>query len=158
MIKAIRNVCSVAMCAVALVSTASAADDGYSGVVCNPSTFSDVSKLAYGQFGVHNTAASTAVACGANPIFGADVNRIEAIVYDRNAATDVCCTMMVLDADGLVLSSSTPCSAGSGAASQLLLFIPAFNVSSTVAMTCSIPAVSGGQLSHVTTYRVRTTI
>jgi hypothetical protein len=156
MFKAIRILCAIVGVG-ALVSSASAVESGYSGTLCNPSANSEVSKLVYSQFGVHNVAGSTAgVLCGANPPVGADVNRIQATVYDRNPATDVCCTMMVLNADGLVIASSAPCSGGSGAASQLLSYIPPVNTAGSVALSCSIPAVSGGNLSHLTTYRVRT--
>ncbi len=140
-----------------VASAASAANNGFAGALCNPDTPTDGGKIGRSATGVFNTSASTAnVSCGSSVPIGADVNRIEATVYDRHNVGNVCCSMMVLSANGTILSSSAPCSVGSGAAAQTLSYVPPLNTAHTVDLACSIPAfLAGSGHSHVATYRVQ---
>jgi hypothetical protein len=155
--KLIRNAGAAALCLAALASTASAAEFGHAGTLCNPATPTDASKLNYTQFGVHNVAATSAtVLCGGAPEVATNVSFIGANVYDRSVPADVCCTMMVQDQTGNLFSSAVRCSVGAGAPAQLVGFFPPANAAGTVNMQCTIPGVTALGLSHVTTYRIRT--
>ena len=141
----------------AATTTASAEERGYSATLCNAS--SSVSNLTYTFRGVEvNNLSSTTVQCGAAPQVGANVDRIEATVYDRNPDSNLCCAMFVLNADGLTIATATRCTSGSGAASQVLSATFPANAASAVDLSCSIPAASPiGGASRLATYRVRST-
>jgi hypothetical protein len=155
--KLIKSISAVVLSGIAVAAgTASAAHNGYSGTLCNPINSTEDAKIGYSQFGVQNNASSTAsVECGGLPNVGSDIFNVQATVYDRNAATNLCCTMRVLNNDGLFLASSTPCTVGSGAASMLLNWVPPVNAAGSFDMGCTIPPNQAGSVSHVTTYRIQ---
>lgn len=154
----VKSLSAVILGGLLFASSTFAATGGYSGSACNPNTPTDGSRINYTQFGVHNVSSAVAnVTCPANQPSGSDIFNISATVYDRSTTTDVCCTMMVLNSDGLIIASAAPCSAGFGSGSQPLSFVPPFNASSTVELACSIPGVTANGFSHVATYRVAST-
>ena len=153
--KLVKSLLAVVLGGLLVASSAFAVTGGYSGSACNPNTPTDGSRINYSQYGVHNVSTAVAsVTCPANQPSGSDVFNISATVYDRSSTADVCCTMMVLNADGGVISSALRCSVGFGPASQSLSWVPPVNASSTVELACSIPGVTSSGLSHVATYRV----
>jgi hypothetical protein len=151
-----KSIISLALVAIAgLASTASADNRRLNGALCNPATPVDDGRINYSVFGVHNVSGATAqVSCGGVSVVSADVSTIEAVVYDRNPATNVSCVMRVQDAAGNQIAAAVRSSAGSGVAPQTLTFIPPVNVAGMVHLDCSIPAVSAGNFSHVTSYRI----
>jgi hypothetical protein len=136
--------------------TASAATDTTShGTLCNPQP-ADVSKIIYNQFGVVNTAASAAgVQCGAAIVTGATISQVALEVFDRNASTNVSCTLVLTDVFGNTVFSQTQATTGSGSAAKLLQFFPAV-ATHTLTLSCSLPAISGVDASAIATYRVFT--
>jgi hypothetical protein len=146
---------SILLAIAGLATTASADNRRLNGALCNPVTPTEASRINYGLFGVHNVSGVTAqVSCGGVSLVGADVFTIEAIVYDRNPATNVVCTMRVQDAAGNPIAGAVRSSAGAGAGPQILTFVPPVNAAGMVQLDCSIPAVSAGNFSHVTSYRI----
>jgi hypothetical protein len=155
--KLIRNAGAGALCLAALVSTASAAEHGHAGTLCNPAAAADAAKINYTQYGVHNVAATAAtVLCGGTPEYATNVSMIAANVYDRSVPENVCCTMMVQDQAGNLLTSAVTCSVGAGAPPQQIAFFPPGNVAGTTNMQCTVPAATALGWSHVTSYRIRT--
>lgn len=138
-----------------LAAGASAGDTVFHASVCHPQSAS-VSQMDYTHFGVHNASASTGwVACGAGIPILATINTVTVRTYDRNPATDVACTLTLTDLFGTSLFSQTKSTTGSGAGSQGLSYSPGVGTH-TLTLGCSIPAVSAGNLSHVTSFRVIT--
>ena len=152
-----RKLGAAALLIAAFTATASAEERGYSATLCNGS--SSATNLFYTFRGVEVTGLSSqTVQCGAAPEVGANVDRIEATVYDRNADADLCCTMMVLSADGMPITSATRCSTGSATASQLLSATFPPNAAGAVDLSCNIPASNPRSgPSRIATYRVRST-
>jgi hypothetical protein len=145
--------------AIAIAGSAGAANNGYSGTLCNPIDTTQASRINYSQFGVHNISAATAtVECGGLPTVGSNITSVQATVYDRNstAGQDVCCTMRVLNNDGLFIASASPCTSGFSSSSMPLNFTPPANAAGSFDMSCNIPPVLSGNFSHVTTYRITT--
>jgi hypothetical protein len=151
-----KSIIGLALLAIAgLATTASADNRRLNGALCNPATSVDVGRINYGVFGVHNISGATAqVSCGGVSVVSADVVTIEAIVYDRNAATNVTCTMRVQDAAGNQIAVAVRSSAGVAAAPQTLTFVPPVNAAGMVHLECSIPAAAAAGVSHVTSYRI----
>lgn len=141
----------------AAVVPAIAADSGFHGSHCAPAWPLDTELLYSGQWGIHNGSTSTTalVSCGGHLEVGSDVYTIEATVYDRNPSSDVCCTMEVQRSDGSFLSSAYRCSSGYGGGFQTLSWVPPVNAAFTTNLECSIPVSSTPGVSHVTTYRVK---
>lgn len=141
----------------AFATTAAAEERGYSATLCNVKT--SATSIFYSFRGLEQgSLSSQTVECGAAPQVGANVDRIEATVFDRNADSDVCCTMMVLSADGMPITSATRCSTGSTTASQLLSATFPANAAGAVDLSCRLPPnnpTSGP--SRLATYRVRST-
>jgi hypothetical protein len=149
-----RKLGAAALLIAAFTATASAEERGYSATLCNAS--SSATNLFYTFRGVEVTGLSSqTVQCGAAPEVGANVDRIEATVYDRNPDSNLCCTMILLSSDGMPIMSATRCSAGNGNASQLLsaTFLP--NATGAVDLSCTIPGASPTGPSRIATYRVR---
>jgi hypothetical protein len=142
-----------------VTTSASAEERGYHGTLCNPSPSPSGSNLYYTFQGVEVTNLSSAqVMCGTATLLGANVERIEVTAHDRNSTSDLCCSMMVLNADGLPITSANRCTSGSANASQLLTAILPPNAASAVNLQCTIPAASPtGGPSRLLTYRVRST-
>ncbi len=158
MLHPIRQLSTAALSVAALITTASAEERGYAAALCNPNTTTDAGRIMYTVLGVETTGLSSAnVSCGAAPLVAADVTRIQATVYDRNPAADLCCNMMVKNTEGFGITSATRCSAGSGNPAQVLTFIPPANVVGTVELACTIPAAAPTGASRIATYRVRST-
>jgi hypothetical protein len=141
-----------------VTTSASAEERGYPAALCNPSPSPGGSNLFYTFQGVEVTNLSPAqVMCGTATLLGADVERIEVTAHDRNSTSDLCCWMMVLNADGIPITSATRCTSGSANASQLLSAVLPPNAASAVSLQCTIPAASPtGGPSRLLTYRVRT--
>jgi hypothetical protein len=148
------GVAAVVLLGAAITTTASAEQRGYSGTLCNGTD----NNLMYTPMGVETTNLSSGrVLCGAAPLVGSDVNRIQATVYDRNPTADLCCTMIVLSADGLAITSALRCSSGNSNAAQLLSATFPTNVAGSVVLQCDIPPAAPTGASRVSTYRVRST-
>ena len=151
--KTMKSLCAIALAGVAVAATAGAAEErGYPGAQCShsPST----TNLEYSYLGVEVTNLSSAsVFCGAAPVVGANVDRIQATVVDRYPTSDVCCSMIVLNADGFAIASAFRCSSGSSGSSQLLSAAIPPNAAGTVGLQCSIPAATGMGWSRVASYR-----
>jgi len=147
---------TIAMGLLTLTVGASASDTVFHGSLCNPEFPADVSKLEYGQFGIDNSSGSTAfLSCGANTPILATINTVSIITYDRNPSTNVSCTLVLTDIFGNALFSQTQSTTGSGAGFMQLLYNPGVGTH-TVNIDCSLPPNSGGNVSHVTTYRIIT--
>ena len=147
---------TIALGLLTLTVGASASDTVFHGSLCNPEFPSDVSKLEYGQFGIDNSSASTAfVSCGAGTAILATINTVEIETYDRNPSTDVSCTLVLTDVFGQALFSQTKSTTSFGPSPKLLSYNPGVGTH-TVNIDCSLPANSGGNVSHVTTYRIIT--
>ena len=152
--KIIRSLGAMALAGAAVTTTASAEERGYSAALCGSSS----SNVSFSNLGVEVTNLSPGnVYCGAAPLVGADVDRIQATVYDRNPTSDVCCTMSVVNADGFTVASANRCSTGSGNASQLLSALLPVNVAGSVILSCLLPPASPSGSSRIATYRVRST-
>jgi hypothetical protein len=144
---------------IATTTAAWAANNGYHGSLCNPFLPNDVDKLKYDKWGVRNISPVVAtVTCGALPTVSSKIEEVEVVVYDRDPADDVCCTISIQKAAGNVIASAKKCSAGFASLHQTLSYIPPPNVVGTMSMTCSIPATNPANGdSHVVSYRVNTT-
>jgi hypothetical protein len=152
--KIMKGVGAIALATATVATTALADDRGYSAALCATSA----SNVLFSSLGVEVTNLSSAnVFCGAAPIVGSDVYRIEATVYDRNPSADLCCTMSVINAQGFTIASGSRCSAGNSNASQLLSVVPPPNAAGTVLLVCNIPAVQPTGASRIATYRVSST-
>jgi hypothetical protein len=143
----------------ATTTAAWAANNGYHGSLCSPVTSADAGKLKFNGWGVANISTSVAnVVCGASPTVSSNVTKVEVVVYDRDPAADVCCSIHIQKATGPVIASADRCSGGFGDAPQTLSYSPPVNAVGTLSMVCSIPPenpVNGA--SHVTSYRVAST-
>jgi len=150
--KIIRSLGAIALASLVVVTTASAEERGYSAALCSSNT----TNTFFEDFGINVVNLSPAtVFCGAAPIVGADVNRIQAAVYDRNSTGDVCCTMLVLGADGMPISSASRCSTGSSSSVQTLSVVPPVNAAGSVLLSCNVPPATPSGFSRVSVYRVR---
>jgi hypothetical protein len=157
MIKVFRGLTLSALGVLAIASTASAESRGYSAVLCTPASSTDAGNLLFTTMGVETTNLSGAtVFCGGVTRVAANVRRIEATVYDRNPDADVCCSMLVMNADGFGVASGSRCSSGSGGPSQRLSVTLPGNSASSVILACTIPPASPDGASRVTSYRVFT--
>jgi hypothetical protein len=142
--------------AASLATTASAEDRSFNGVLCNPIDSTNAGRISYSAFGVHNTSASTAtVNCSGAMINAVDIDFMQVVVYDRNAASNVSCTLRLQGLDGSQTAVSTVNSSGSGAAAQTLTWAPPNGFYGMFHITCSLPAASAGNFSHLASYLVR---
>jgi hypothetical protein len=136
-----------------------AANNGYHGSLCTPTTSTDAGNLKFDKFGVRNIddSAAASVVCGALPTVSSNVTKVEVVVYDRDPAADVCCTIYIQKAAGNTIASAMKCSAGFGSLPQTLSYSPPVNVIETMSMTCLIPPKNAANgTSHVMSYRVQT--
>ena len=145
----------------AAVSLPAVANDVvYHGNFCAPNR-SSINMIERNQRGVQNTSngSTASVQCPFDLPFNASlrVNRVEAIVYDRNPNANVSCTLTGVGIDGNTLWSNTSSSSGSGATYKVLSFSPPSMFIATMNMVCSIPPATSSGVSHVTIYRVITT-
>jgi|SRR6187431_2139083 len=153
--KIIRSLGAIVLASAAVATTASAEERGYSALLCSVSASSNVVRTYLGL--ETGTPASAHAFCGAAPIVGADVNRIQATVFDRNHTDNLCCTMSVVTADSFAIATASRCTSDS-TDSQLLTFIPPVNVAGSVHLQCTIPGLDFmGGVSRIATYRVRST-
>lgn len=133
---------------------ATAADVVVHGSLCNPIN-ADQTKFDYSQYGITNistTAAGTAV-CGAT-LQWPTVTKIEAWVYDRNAASNVTCTAILTGLDGITVWTSTQSTAGTSTPAVFLSFpISPGKFTATGEVQCSVPPAVGGN-SAVASIRV----
>lgn len=135
---------------------ARAADIMYSGNFCH-AALADLTRVEHaGQHGVHNVSGVTAtVQCPFNPPFFAKVEHVMVTVYDRHPSLNIDCTLRGLSLEGNVIWSETRSSAGSGPNHQFIVFdYGSGQTTHTLNMTCTLPPVFGGSLSHLVTYRV----
>jgi hypothetical protein len=130
------------------------------GVMCNPATSADQSRVGYNQWGAHNISASLAtVYCGGPTNAVVTVApQVQVSVLDRNAdvGQDTCCEGFLLSAAGTVMSQSGAVCAPSTFSNSIQtinLSFPSWTLG-TVAMRCTIPAMKAGVASHVLTYRI----
>lgn len=142
-----------------VTTSASAEERGYPGTLCNPSPSPGGSNLFYTFQGVEVTNLSSGqVLCGTATLLGANVDRIEVTAHDRNPTSNLCCSMLVLNADGIPVASANRCTAASAGPSQLLSAILPPNAATAVSLLCTIPAASPtGGASRLLTYTVRST-
>jgi hypothetical protein len=142
-----------------MTTAAWAANNGYHGSLCTPAWPDDVGRVAFNRWGVSNLSDDESlVACGASPAVSSNVTKVEVVVYDKQPAADVCCTIYIQDAAGEIITSAKKCSAGFGNSAQTLSYSPPVNTVGTLSMLCSIPAKSPvNGVSRVTSYRVETT-
>jgi hypothetical protein len=127
----------------------------YHGSLCIPSA-ADTSKINRSQFGVENSSASVAtVWCGGAATYLATVTRVDIGVYDRSTPANVSCTVLGLDFGGGVLWSSVLSSSGNSGPVQGLVTFPG-QAASSVAISCSLPAITASGMSHVVNYRIVT--
>lgn len=152
-------VCAAGAICCLLSTGAVAADRMFAGSYCQPRVATD--DVEYDHFGVVNVgAAAAAVECPFWLPFqgGLTVKGVDITVYDRHPSANVSCTVQIIAIEGNVVHSRTVSTSGSGALHKFL--IANFNNASalgTLHMSCTIPPNSGGNFSHVTTYRLRTT-
>jgi hypothetical protein len=159
--KPIRFVLAVTLLGALVASTASGQTTTFRtfpAAFCTPNAPGDAANISVGNYGVQNNSTSVAagVQCPAATVFGNQLSYADIIVYDRNPSTNICCTIMSLSSEGVILASSTPCSSGSGSPSQQIFWSPPGGTGGNVQISCSIPPVSGGNISHVAHYRVET--
>ena len=130
-----------------------------SGTACVPNR-GDTSKLNYSsQWGIYNdsTSSSGKVYCpvvyNQDQFQGALNGNIEFFVYDQNAGSgkDVVCILYSLNRDGSIGSSEKQQTTGSLPTEQLLSFYFG-NVGGIYNAQCTLPAMSNGKQSRVTTY------
>jgi hypothetical protein len=144
---------------IATTTAAWAADNGYHGSLCNPFSLHHVDKLKYDKWGVRNisTTSEAIVTCGASPAVSSNVTKVEVVVYDRDPAADVCCSIYIQKAAGSIITSTEKCSSGFGSAAQTLTYSPPVNAVQTMSMVCTIPPTNAANGdSHVVSYRVNT--
>lgn len=153
--------CTLAALAISLlpVTETVAADRMFHGSACQPRSGAD--SVSYNEFGVHNN--GTGMATVDCPFWlpfqgGLTVKGVDITVYDRHASANVTCTVQIVTIAGTVATSRTASTTGSSATEKFL--ITNFNNAQalgTLHMFCTIPPNVGGGLSHVITYRLRTT-
>jgi hypothetical protein len=138
-----------------VITTAATAEErGYSATQCT----TNGSNIFYTFRGAEVSGLSTGTLfCGAAPVVGANVDRIQATVHDRNPDSNACCTMMVLNSEGMAVASASRCSTGNSNAAQLLSADFPANVANSAELQCTIPGAAPTGVSRLLTYRVRTT-
>jgi hypothetical protein len=143
---------------IATTTAAWAANNGYHGSLCNPVWPADVEKLKYDKLGVSNISPDKValITCGALPTVSSNVNKVEAFVYDKDPAADICCTVSIQKLDGDIIASAKKCSSGFGSLSQTLSYGLPANAVGTMSMVCSIPPENANGTSRVMSYRVET--
>jgi hypothetical protein len=130
------------------------------GSRCVPSSPSDAGLISYSQYGVHNDSETDTawVTCfiglpGREPNVPTASHRIVMNGYDRHPTQQVTCDFLLVDAVGVVAWSAFKNTTGSSTASKSFFvefpyaFIEHFAVAS-----CSIPPVSSGLNSHITSF------
>lgn len=147
----------VAIAGVLALSNAQAVPTEHPGTFCVPAT-SNSSSVKYTQYGIQNTSTTTALSVhcpGPDYEHNWLTNGATSVwVYDRTpAANDLCCTSLVLGADGSTISQSAQvCAPQSGGAVQTLNFSQHGGYGA-VDVSCTIPpkdATNGA--SFVTTF------
>jgi hypothetical protein len=135
---------------------ASARTHLYHGSSCQPGPPGHAGCLTNGQFGVQNNCTSiVTVECPLDSSFpgvGPNVTFVSFTGYDRSTISDVSCQVQKTDDSGNLLFTSTIATSGSGAGSQLRTTFPGVAQNGYWRMRCSIPAVQGGQVSHLASY------
>lgn len=143
-----------------LAAPASARTYVYSGVTCQAAFPGQVGCIENTQFGVHNVCGTIVpVECPLDsgfPGVGPNVTFVSFTGYDRSTLSDVSCQVQKVNSDGGVLFTSTIATTGSAAGSQLRTTFPGVSQNGFWRMRCNLPAVQGGQFSHVTTISMLT--
>jgi hypothetical protein len=136
----------------------------FTGVSCTTMPNADATPsgtAVYTQFGVHNSSGSNKLTVGCSLSFTSQqlFTQLDMTVYDRNPNSDISCTLNGVDTNGNVVAGFpiTRNSSGSGAASMPLSFTGQSSQLFGANLICVIPPASLGNLSHIATYRLKTT-
>lgn len=139
------------MFAAALLSTATASADTFSGNQCTVNSANQTA--AYNFFGIHNEG-SSALETLCPAATRTAVHSVAITTYDRSPTDDVRCLVAVTNSAGQFLFSASPATTGFGT-TPITLTSSVPSISGALVMRCSIPAANAQNgFSHVTSYSV----
>lgn len=126
----------------------------YSGAFCRAVSPADAGKVSYTQWGVQNDSGSAAnVQCGITMQHQQVIDRIGVTVYDRDPNSNICCTFMLQNSDGVpVWTAGNRCSSGNSPNWQAFSAFTPGLPATFGNVACSVPPVTASGLSHVTRY------